>query len=370
MKKSRPFRQKARKIPELKGNRPKPGSTPGVTEFSQIDVSSLNPKASKITCIDFGVELTRYPEILDLESFLKDTPLKEGMNRWINVDATDLKTLICLEKFYQLHPLAIEDAFHTPQRTKLDVYDLHLFLIVHQLQMQSGEDVQAEQVSLFILDRVLITIQQNVGDVWNPVRERLCKEGSKIRKGDAGFLAYALLDALVDHYYPILDIYSERLEQIDLQMSENPSPEVLNRLHEIKRDFLLMRKNLWPVRDLISHLLREEHDLILPVTKVYLKDVYDHVVQLIDTLETYRDICIEQREVYLGLMSQKLNEVMKFLTMISTLFIPLSFLAGVYGMNFKYFPELEMENGYLYFWTICLLVVGILVGIFKKKKWL
>jgi magnesium transporter len=224
---------------------------------------------------------------------------------------------------------------------------------------------------MILHNNCLITFQETVGDVFDPIRDRLRTNKGKLRKMGVDYLAYCLIDAIVDHCFAILESYGEKIEVLEDELLTNPNQNTLGRIHEFKRDLTLLRKSVWPMRELAAALQRSDSEMITQSTKLYLRDLYDHIVQVIDTIESLRDIVASLLEIYLSSISNKMNSVMKVLTGIATIFMPLSFVAGVYGMNFKHFPELESTWTYPYgFWGLIALVVTTMLIIYKRQKWL
>ncbi|MDH3356241.1 MAG: magnesium/cobalt transporter CorA, partial [Desulfobacteraceae bacterium] len=215
-----------------------------------------------------------------------------------------------------------------------------------------------------------ISFQEIQGDVFKTVRERIRKPKTRIRKAGCDYLAYALIDAVVDNYFLILEKLGENIETLEEDLLENPSPETLQTLHEMKREMIYLRKQIWPIREMINSLVKGESSLVNESTSLFFRDIYDHTIQIIDTIESFRDILSGMLDIYLSTLSNKMNEVMKVLTIIATIFIPITFVAGIYGMNFKFMPELEWRWGYVMVWAIIVVVVGIMIGFFKKKQWL
>jgi magnesium transporter len=288
---------------------------------------------------------------------------------------TDLQPVRAFAEKYNLHPLAIEDVLHTTHRPKVEPYSeegryqARLFIIVRMLELQTGH-LRSEQISIFLGHKTVLTFQESPGDVWGPIRQRLQAPASRLRQQDASFLVYSLIDAIVDHCFPLLEFYGDRLEDVEAAVLESGRPAVIHEIHELKRELLLFRRAVWPMRDVVSALQREQHDCLGEATRTYMRDVYDHLVQIIDIIETYREVAISLTETYMTVMSTRLNEVMKFLTIVGTIFIPLTFIAGVYGMNFHYFPEITWPWGYAFFWSVCHATAGGMVAWFRKKGWI
>jgi magnesium transporter len=275
---------------------------------------------------------------------------------------------------YDLHPLAIEDVVHVPQRPKIEDYpgceDHHprLFVIARMLRLIDGQ-LSSEQISMFVGRSTLLTFQEAPGDVWDPIRQRINTSNSRIRINDTSFLLYTLLDAIVDQFFPILEHFSDRLEDLEEQVLLQPAFDTLEQVHTIKRELLLLRRAAWPMRDAIHALQREPHECLSDNTRTYLRDVYDHTIQIIDLVETYREFGASLTETYMSSISQRMNEIMKVLTIMGTIFIPLTFLAGVYGMNMK-IPEAQYPGMYPAFWVICFVTAAGMLMWFKRRGWL
>jgi magnesium transporter len=206
--------------------------------------------------------------------------------------------------------------------------------------------------------------------VWDPIRQRIKVRGSRLRKNDASFLLYSLLDANIDCCFPILEHFGDRAEELEALLLEHSQDSTINDIHQLKRNLLLMRRELWPMREMVSTLQREPHECVSDMTRVYLRDLYDNVIQIIDIIETYREMASDFTETYMSSVSNRMNEIMKVLTIIGTIFIQLTFLAGVYGMNFRYFPELEKAWAYPAFWGVCVILAGIMFVLFRRRKWM
>jgi magnesium transporter len=288
---------------------------------------------------------------------------------------SDLGVVRALAEKYHLHPLAIEDVLHVPQRPKVQAYDevgdyqARVFIIVKMMELREGQ-LLTEQVSLFVGHRTVLTFQETPGDVWDPIRQRVRTAGSRLRLNDASFLAYSLIDAVVDQAFPILEHFGDRLELLEDMVLQRPTPEAIQEIHRLKRELLILRRAMWPTREVVQRLHREPHECFSSVTQTYLRDVYDHAVQIIDILETYREMATGLTETYMTAISIRMNEIMKVLTVIGTIFIPLTFLAGVYGMNFQFFPEIHWKWGYALFWAISLGVAGTMLAWFRRRGWL
>jgi magnesium transporter len=361
---------------ELHFRKGKPGAAPGV-EYDEIQKLPSSSAPVYVSCIDYSQDQVLVQDVDDLDDFLmRHRPEWSGV-RWINVDGlTDMEVIHALAAKYQLHPLAVEDLIKIPERPKVESIggsdselQTRLFIIARMLQISEGQ-LENEQVSIFLGHKTVLTFQENRGDVWDPIRQRIQAKGSRLRLNDASFLVYALLDAIVDHCFPILEYYGDRMEELEDLVLSDPQRTTISAIHKIKRELLLLRRAAWPMREVISILHKEPHECMSDVTRVYLRDIYDHIVQIIDIIETYRELANDLTETYISSVSNRMNEVMKVLTVIGSIFIPLTFLAGVYGMNFHYFPELDKAWGYPAFWAVCVALSCTLLVIFHRRGWL
>jgi len=294
---------------------------------------------------------------------------------WVNVDGLgDAAVIRKLGEIFGIHRLALEDIINSHQRAKVDQYDNHLFVVGRMVEM--ADHVETEQLSLFLGKSYVLTFQERVGDAFDPVRERIRKAGGRVRNAGPDYLAYALIDAFIDNYFPVLEKYGERLESIEEDVLSRPEPVLVSRMHEVKRDLLTLRRAIWPLRETINSLVREPSPFISDETRVYFRDCYDHTIQIIDLLENYRDVASGLMEVYLSSASNRLNEIMKILTMFTAFFIPLSLIAGIYGMNFNTarspfnMPELNWYLGYPFVLGLMATVALGMVTFFRRKGWL
>ncbi|MBU0960682.1 MAG: magnesium/cobalt transporter CorA [Proteobacteria bacterium] len=297
---------------------------------------------------------------------------------WVNVDG--LHQVNIIEKLcscFNLHPLTVEDILNTTQRPKLDIFDDYLFLVL-KMQTYNSETqiVDMEQVSFILGKNYLISFQEKAGDTFDGVRTRIRSNKGRIRKMQADYLVYALLDSIIDNYFSVLEKVGEEIESIEEELVANPLPETLGKIHILKREMILLRRSVWPLREVINSLARDEEiDLISKATYLYMKDLYDHTIQIIDTIETFRDIISGMLDIYLSSISNRMNEVMKVLTIFAAIFIPLTFIAGLYGMNFNTaasplnMPELSWYYGYPFAIGLMLATAGSMILYFKKKKW-
>lgn len=299
---------------------------------------------------------------------LKNQP---DMNLWINIDGLDQVGIIeKLGSYFGVHPLTLEDVLNTGQRPKMEDYDSYIYTVLKMITLDEGrEEIIIDQVSIIFGSNYILSFQERVGDVFDPIRERLKNPASRLRKNGVDLLAYSLTDAIVDNYFVILEQFGEEIEDLEEELIVDPLPETLKAIQKRKRDMITLRRSVWPLRELINSLQRTESELIKDTTQLYLRDVYDHTIQVIDSIEAFRDILSSMVDVYLSSLSNRMNDVMKVLTIIATIFIPLTFIAGVYGMNFKYMPELEWHWGYpVVMLGMALLGISMFLY-FKKKRW-
>ena len=292
--------------------------------------------------------------------------------RWINICGLhDVQLINRLGSQFSLHPLVLEDIVHTGQRPKLEDHEQYLYLVLRMLRYDPTRgEVLAEQVSFVLCQGCVISLQEAQGDVFESVRQRLRAGRGRIRRMGVDYLLYALLDAVVDAYFLVLEAMAERIEQLQEAMLEGPTPDLIHDIHRVRNELLFLRKAVWPLRDVMSQLERSEPSLLTEQTALYYRDVYDHVVQVIDMVETCRDLAASLQDSYLASVSNRMNEVMKVLTIIATIFIPLSFIAGVYGMNFEHMPELHWQWAYPSIWVVLGTVAGGMLLYFKRKRWL
>lgn len=346
-----------------------PGTAPGTLRPPPVK----RVERVRIRVIDYNADCFDEREVQTLDECMayRDKPTVT----WIDIIGVhDIELIQQLGQKFGLHSLALEDVVNTGQRPKIDDYEDHFFIVLRELQWQEG--LIADQISLFFGEKFVITIQELEGDVFDPVRERLRRGRTRIRQLGADYLAYALLDKLVDEMFPILELYGERLEDLEDGLIERPTRALLHEVHRIRRDLVVMRRTVWPEREIVNILLREDSHLISAETKLYLRDVYDHTVQIVEIIETYRDIVGGMLEVYLSSVSNRMNEVIKVLTIISTIFIPLTFIVGIYGMNFNTdvspwnMPELNWYYGYPAVMLVMLFIaIGMLIY-FHRRRWL
>jgi magnesium transporter len=290
---------------------------------------------------------------------------------WINIDGlNDTKSVEKMGTHIGLHALTIEDILHTHQRPKMEDLGESIYLVVRMLSLgPDSPEIQSEQVSFVLHGNTLITFQEAPGDVFESIRERIRQMQGRIRTKKADYLLYALMDALTDNYFKVIEQFGERLETVEAALMGDPYPELLNEIYAMKRELLYVRKAVWPLREAISTLERGESDLIKEGTHVYLRDLYDHTIQVIDSVESFRDMLSGVQDLYLSSLGNKTNQVMKVLTIIATIFIPITFIAGIYGMNFETIPELKWKYGYAGVWALMIAMTLGMLAYFRKKRW-
>ncbi len=290
---------------------------------------------------------------------------------WINI--TGLARTDIIEKvgnIFEVHPLILEDILNTRQRPKIEDYGSYIFVVMNMLSVDPEGGIASEQVSFLLTENVLISFQEQPGDVFDSVRKRIQAKKGRIRHSGVDYLLYALVDSIVDNYFVVFEWIGEIVEEIEDELIHNPTPEILETIYALKRDLIYIRKVIYPLREVTSQLERGDSDLIDPSILVYFRDVYDHVIQLADYVETYRDMSSGMLDIYLSSVSNRMNEVMKVLTIIATIFIPLTFIAGIYGMNFAYMPELGWRLGYPGALGIMAVIVVIMLMYFHRKQWI
>jgi len=291
---------------------------------------------------------------------------------WLNIDGVHQPEIIeQVGKSFGLHPLVAEDIASTGQRPKMEDFDDYIFVVLRMLRFDDREnETRTEQISIILGADFVVSFQEREGDVFDTIRERLRNNKGRIRKQGADYLAYTLIDAIVDNYFMVLEKLGEIIEEVEDKLVANPTSETLQTIHDLKREMIFLRKSVWPLREVINRLERSESPLIHKSTWVYLRDVYDHTIQVMDAVETFRDMLSGMLDIYLSSVSNRMNEVMKVLTVIATIFIPLTFLAGIYGMNFRYMPELEQAWSYPAVLILMLVIALVMIVYFRRKKWM
>ncbi len=340
------------------------GAPPGTLFYNGEETN----QRIKITLIEFSETEFIEEVFYDLSDCIMH--VKPNMVKWINVEGVhNLPLIEKIGKLYNLHPLTLEDIVHIDQRPKFEEYDDYILTIMRMIDYQ--HEVVSEQLSIILLENTVISFQEpHGGDAFDIIRNRLRQCKGRVRKLGADYLFYALMDAVVDCYFTAIEKIGDKVEHIEEEIMHEPKKESLNELYRLKREVIFLRKQVWPLRDLIANLIRSETPLITKSTDLFLRDIQDHSTRIIDTVETYRDLLSGIMDIYLSTNANKMNEVMKVLTIMSSIFIPVTFIAGVYGMNFEFMPELKSPYGYAAIWAVMLTIIISLIVYFKKKKWM
>lgn len=335
-----------------------------------VHVGEQKIETIKITLMNYDQARLEEKELERIEeSFAyKDEPPVS----WINIDGLHEVDLIQkMGTHFNVHPLTLEDIVNTGQRPKVEDFEDYIYLVFKMLKFEETTGhITSEQVSLIVGPHYVLSFQEAEGDVFSSVRQRIRQARGRIRSAGPDYLAYALIDAAVDHYFLILEKIGERIEHLEEQLHVQATPEILQAIYDLKRELIYFRKQVWPVREVLNAWQKTESALVQEANKIFLRDVYDHTIQVIDTIESFRDIISGVMDLYMSTVSNKMNEVMKVLTIIATIFIPLTFVAGIYGMNFKFMPELEWRWSYPLLWAFLFLIFSGMVVYFKRKKWL
>jgi magnesium transporter len=346
-----------------------PGAAPGTIE---VDPDAGGTRIDVLAYDDSRYEERTHATFEQLARCLSEWPAT-----WVNVTGLgDPATIDRLGEIFSLHPLVLEDVVNVHQRPKVEDYDDELFVVSRMVYLDpNGEDIRTEQLSLLVRQGCVVTFQERPGDVLEPVRERI-RNGKRIRAMGIDYLAYAIIDAVVDHYFPVLETYGERLEALEDAVMAGTDPEPLRRIHDAKHQLLTLRRAIWPQRDALGALHREPFDLITDNTRIYLRDTYDHAIQVIDFVETYRELASSLLDVHLTSLSNRMNDIMKTLTIFAAIFIPLNFIAAVYGMNFDpgrspwNMPELRWRWGYPFALALMAATGIAILAFMHRRGWL
>jgi magnesium transporter len=351
----------------LKKRSSKAGLPPG----SLVHIGAKKTGPPLIRILDYDADSVRERNKAAVEECI---PFRDSDSvTWIDVEGLhDVELLDRLGSCYGVHPLILEDILNTDQRPKADDMDGYIYVVLKMLDFDPQSlEIVSEQVSIILGRNYVISLQEGrEGDLFEPLRERIRGNKGRIRKLGPDYLAYSLLDTIIDHYFIILEKFAERIEALEDDLVSDPKPETLQQIHQLKREMIFLRKSAWPLREVVNVLEKSESELIRPATKIFLRDIYDHAIHIIDSIETYRDMLSGMLDIYLSSVSNRMNQVMKVLTIIATIFMPLTFLAGIYGMNFKHMPEIGWPWSYPLLWLIMLGVAGVMIYFFKKKNWL
>jgi magnesium transporter len=342
----------------------------GLPPGTLVHIGERKVEKTRITVLDYDAGQFQEKEVETAEECFpfKDKPTVT----WINIDGIhEVEVIEKIGRHFNVHPLILEDILHTGQRPKMEDLENYIFVVVKMLYYDDeAHEITSEQVSLILGSNFVISFQEREGDVFDPVRERIRKAKGRIRRLKADYLAYVLIDTIVDHYFVILEKIGEHVEGMEEELVTNPKPETLQHIHNLKRELIFLRKSVWPLREIISGLERGDSSLIDESTGIYFRDVYDHTISVAETVETFRDMVSGMLDTYLSSVSNKMNEVMKVLTIMATIFIPLTFVAGIYGMNFEFMPELKWHWGYFAALALMGAVAVVMVIYFRRKTWL
>ena len=350
----------------FKSRSKKTGLPPG----SLIHIGEKKLAKVKITALEYSETSCLEREIPDIKECF---PLKnDQMTTWINICGIhSIENIENIGKLANIHPLLLEDIMNTDHRPKMEDFEDYIFIVLKTLVFnEDNKRIEAEQISLILGQNYVISFQENESNVFAPIRARIKNGKGRIKKMGADYLVYMLLDTIVDGYFVVLEKLGEYIESIEEELITRPSTETLRKIHTIKSEILFLRKSIWPLREVINTIDKGELPLIQSTTYVYLGDVYDHTIHIIDTIETFRDMATGMLDIYLSSVSNKVNEVVKVLTIIATIFMPLTFIAGIYGMNFRYLPEVEWRWGYFAVLTAMGIIGTTMVVYFRKKRWM
>ena len=341
----------------------------GLPPGTLVHIGEKKVKRIRISVIDFDEDNVQEKVIKRVEDCF---PYREKAGvSWINVDGLhDVMTIEKLGEHFKLHPLLLEDILNTSQRPKTEDYEDYFFFVVKMLYPDDKNEIESEQISIVLGPRYVLSFQERIGDVFNPIRERILQGKGRIRKMGSDYLTYALLDSIVDNYYLVLEKIGERIEVIEEKLLKESPPETLKEIHGLRRELIMLRRAIWPLREVVNGFSRSESPLVKKETVLYLRDLYDHTIQVMDTIETYRDMITGMLDLYLSTVSNRMNEVMKVLTIIATIFIPLTFIAGIYGMNFRHMPELDWWWGYPLILLVMMTATITMLLYFRRKRWI
>jgi magnesium transporter len=341
----------------------------GLPPGTPIYVGEEEPLPAHISVISY--DETSYEEkiVKNASEIIDD--LRSPDITWVNVYGLNVQDIVEIGTHMGFHPLIQEDIVNTLQRPKVDEYEDHVFFVLKMITYdEESEEVEIEQVSIILGDRYIVSFQEREGDCFEAIRQRIRENKGIVRKMGADYLAYSLIDMVVDGYFTVLEKIGDRVEDIEDELVVNPRIETLHDIYNMKRKMIAIRKSVWPLREVINRLDKLGSRMFKENTGVYVRDVYDHTIQVIDAIETYRDLLSGMLDIYLSSISNKMNQIMQVLTIIGTIFIPLTFLAGIYGMNFRYMPELEWRNAYPALLFIMITVTAVMILFFKRRKWL
>ena len=349
----------------------------GLAPGTLVHIGEKKVEKIRIRLVAYNSEKFLEQELNSVEECVafKDQP---GTNLWINVDGLDqIEIIEKLGSYFDIHPLTLEDVLNTWQRPKMEDYESYIYTVLKVMLLDTEKKEITRQKKGIIIDQIsiifgynyILSFQEREVHIFDPLRERLKNPASRLRKNGVDYLAYGLIDAVVDNYFLILEHFGEEIEDIEDELIVHPVPEILKTIQKYKRDMIILRKSVWPLRELISGMLKIESEIVKETTRIYLRDVYDHTIRVIESVEDLRDILSSMMDIYLSSVSNKMNDIMKVLTVIATIFIPLTFIAGVYGMNFEDMPELHWRWGYPAIMLFMAILGSTMFAYFKKKRW-
>jgi len=342
-------------------SRPPRGANPGTL--------AIPPGASppRIHLLQYNAESFEESDISDVRSLHKR--LRDDAVTWVDVQGLgDEKILRELGELFSIHPLALEDVVHIPQQPKTESFEHHQYIVFRELRLTATQELEAEQISVFVGKNYVLTFQERYGDLYEPIRNRI-RRNAPIRRFGPDFLGYALIDATIDGYFPVVEELGEQIESLEDAMLHRPGAERIGQLQDIKRKLLTLRRVVWPQREALNALIRDDTPMVGDPVCVYLRDCLDHCVQLIDVLETYREMASSLTDIYLSSLAHRQNEVMKVLTIMASVFIPLTLLSGIYGMNFDYMPELRWTWGYPALLLVMVALATAMLAYFRWAGW-
>jgi len=341
----------------------------GLSPGSLVHVGSPQETETRISVIEYSRESFAERECRSVADLLI-SPEKQTVT-WVIVEGlSDVALIEELGRKFAIHPLVLEDILNTHQRPKFEEYEEYLFISLKAISMRkNGFAVAYEQISLLLMDHFVLTFREGADDLFLPLRKRLCDDKGRLRNQGSDYLAYVILDTIVDHYFVLQDSLDRVIENLDEALPSHPTPSMLASIQKIRRELIFIRKTVSPLRELLVEILRSDTHLINDKVLLYLRDVHDHAIRITEAVDTYRDMVTGMMEVYLSSISNRTNEIMKVLTIFTSIFIPLTFVAGIYGMNFEYMPELKWKWFYPALWIVFILIPLILLWYFKNKKW-
>lgn len=348
---------------------PKHEKKPGLPPGTMVHVGKKHREKINISLVHFDSTIFEQMDISEIDEakFYEDKP----GSLWLNISGVhDVKTLEKLGISFDIHPLVLEDIVNTIQRPKLESFDKYIYVVIRDLSFTKDNEIDSQQISLVLFKNMVFSFQEGKQDIFKPIYDRLQVADSRIRKLGSDYLLYTLIDNIVDQYFGVLDQMGDKIEELEDAIMDDPNQKTLHEIQMIRRELIFFRKAVWPLRDVLNSLYRDDSQLIDQSMKIYLRDVYDHTIHVIDSIENYRDMVMSLVDTYMSSVSNRMNEVMKVLTIIATIFIPLTFIAGVYGMNFHYMPELKYRLGYPLTLLAMAIVAMIMLIYFRRKKWL